>query len=119
MVTLTSIHIYVVHYSTYTHVPGSVSILKSRTVVLDYGDLWLSGESNTAVTTRCHRCHHISLIVASASSSRYPHCLTNTSLLSIAAAIKCHLHHQMLPPNWTVESKLRMTQVAGLFSLHL
>jgi hypothetical protein len=39
LVTLTSTCIYVLHYSTYTHVPGSVSIHSLRTVVLDYGEL--------------------------------------------------------------------------------
>ncbi len=39
LVTLTSTRIYVLHYSTYTRVPGSVSIHILRTVVLDYGEL--------------------------------------------------------------------------------
>ncbi len=39
LVTLTSTRIYDLHYSTYTHVPGSVSIHILRTVVLDYGEL--------------------------------------------------------------------------------
>jgi hypothetical protein len=38
-VTLTSTHIYDLHYSTYTRVPGSVSIHILRTIVLDYGEL--------------------------------------------------------------------------------
>jgi hypothetical protein len=36
MVTLTSTRIYVLHYSTYTCVPGGISIRNLRTVVLDY-----------------------------------------------------------------------------------
>ncbi len=39
LVTLTSTRIYVIHYSTYTRVPGSVRIHSLRTVVLDYGEL--------------------------------------------------------------------------------
>jgi hypothetical protein len=39
LVTLTSTGIYDLHYSTYTRVPGSVSIHILRTVVLDYGEL--------------------------------------------------------------------------------
>ena len=39
LVTLTSTRIYVLHYSTYTCVPGSVSIHILHTVVLDYGEL--------------------------------------------------------------------------------
>ncbi len=39
LVTLTSTRIYDLHYSTYTRVPGSVSIHILRTVVLDYGEL--------------------------------------------------------------------------------
>jgi hypothetical protein len=39
LVTLTSTLIYNLHYSTYTRVPGSVSIHILRTVVLDYGEL--------------------------------------------------------------------------------
>ena len=39
LVTLTSTRIYDLHYSTYTRVPGSVSIHSLRTVVLDYGEL--------------------------------------------------------------------------------
>jgi hypothetical protein len=39
LVTLTSTRIYDLHYSTYTHVTGSVSIHILRTVVLDYGEL--------------------------------------------------------------------------------
>jgi hypothetical protein len=38
-VTLTSTRTYDLHYSTYTHAPGSVSIHILRTVVLDYGEL--------------------------------------------------------------------------------
>ena len=38
-VTLTSTRIYDLHYSTYTCVPGSVSIHILRTIVLDYGEL--------------------------------------------------------------------------------
>ena len=41
LVTLTSTCIYDLHYSTYTHVPGSVSIHILRTIVLDYQDFWL------------------------------------------------------------------------------
>jgi hypothetical protein len=37
--TLTSTRIYDQHYSTYTHVPGSVSNHFLRTIVLDYGEL--------------------------------------------------------------------------------
>jgi hypothetical protein len=37
LVTLTSTRIYDLHYSTYTCVPGSVSIHILRTVVLDLG----------------------------------------------------------------------------------
>ncbi len=39
LVTLTSTLIYDLHYSTYTRVPGSVSIHILCTVVLDYGEL--------------------------------------------------------------------------------
>jgi hypothetical protein len=39
LVTLTSTRIYVLHYSTCTRVPGSVSIHSLRTVVLDYWEL--------------------------------------------------------------------------------
>ncbi len=39
LITLTSTRIYDQHYSTYTHVPGSVSIHILCTVVLDYGEL--------------------------------------------------------------------------------
>jgi hypothetical protein len=39
LVNLTSTRIYDLHYSTYTLVPGSVSIHILRTVVLDYGEL--------------------------------------------------------------------------------
>jgi hypothetical protein len=39
LVTLTSTHIYDLHYSTYTRVPGSVSVHILRTIVLDYGEL--------------------------------------------------------------------------------
>ncbi len=39
VVTLTSTRIYDLHYSTYTHVPGSVSIHIFCTIVLDYGEL--------------------------------------------------------------------------------
>ncbi len=38
-VTLTSTHVYDIYYSTYTRVPGSVSIHILHTVVLDYGEL--------------------------------------------------------------------------------
>jgi hypothetical protein len=44
LVTFTSTRIYDLHYSTYTPVPGSVSIHILRTVVLDYRELlayWL------------------------------------------------------------------------------
>ncbi len=44
LVTLTSTRICDLHYSTYTHVPGSVRIHILHTVVLDYGELlayWL------------------------------------------------------------------------------
>jgi hypothetical protein len=39
LVTLTSTRIYDIHYSTFTRVPGSVSIHSLRTVVLNYGEL--------------------------------------------------------------------------------
>ncbi len=39
LITLTSTRIYNLHFSTYTRVPGSVSIHILRTVVLDYGEL--------------------------------------------------------------------------------
>ncbi len=39
LVTLTSTRIYDLHYSTYIHVPESISIYILRTVVLDYGEL--------------------------------------------------------------------------------
>ncbi len=39
MVILTSIHIYVLNYSTYTRVPGSVSIQNLSTLVLAYKGL--------------------------------------------------------------------------------
>jgi hypothetical protein len=39
LVTLTSIRIYGLHYSTYTRVPGSVSIHILRTIVVDYREL--------------------------------------------------------------------------------
>jgi hypothetical protein len=39
-VTLTSIRTFDLHYSTYTRVPGSVSIHNLSTIVLDYGEFW-------------------------------------------------------------------------------
>jgi hypothetical protein len=60
-VTLTSTRIYDLHYSTYTRVPGSVSIHILRTVVLDYGELlayWFilqSGESKSHLICQLFR----------------------------------------------------------------
>ncbi len=45
LVILTSTRIYVIHYSAYTRVLGSVSIHSLRTIALDYGELlayWLT-----------------------------------------------------------------------------
>jgi hypothetical protein len=68
------------------------------------------------VATCQHRCHCLDLVVASVSYSLCPHCLANALLSSIPATIERHCHHQTPPPNATVESKLKVTHVAGLFS---
>ncbi len=52
LVTLTSTHIYDLYYSTYTRVPGIVSIHILRILVLDYGELlayWLFLRSRLVV----------------------------------------------------------------------
>jgi hypothetical protein len=61
LLTLTSTHIYVIHYSTYTRVPGSVSIHSLHIVVLDYGELlayWftLHGPIWAAYCNSAHMC---------------------------------------------------------------
>ena len=56
LVTLTSTRIYVLHYSTYTRVPGSVSIHILCTIVLDYGELLAYWFILHGCSTDCHGC---------------------------------------------------------------
>ncbi len=57
LVTLTSTHTCVLHYSTYKRVPGSVSIQNLCTVVLDYGE-HLAYWFITSNTCHCNMPHH-------------------------------------------------------------
>jgi hypothetical protein len=104
LVTLTSTRIYDLHYSTYTRVPGSVSIHILHTVVLDYGELlayWFISQAAATTATAADALPPLPLRCQR-------HCCAARRLHAAAALppLLCQCYHRTAAANTALQTQL-------------